>query len=79
VTHAIMGILYGAMIANLLPQLTEWWMRPTALAVEWAPVPPALSWSLILMAAGVTLSGLRDLYAALDLPHGGWPWPPQRA
>lgn len=74
VTHAIMGILYGAMIANLLPQLTAWWMRPTALAVEWAPVPPALSGSLILMAAGVTLSGLRDLYAALDLPHGGWPW-----
>ena len=78
VTHAIMGILYGAMIANLIPQLKVWWTRPTALAVDWAPVPPALSWFLILMAAGVTLSGLRDLYAALDLPHGGWPWRPER-
>ena len=26
------------------------------------------------MAAGVSLSGLRDLYAALELPYGGWPW-----
>jgi hypothetical protein len=27
------------------------------------------------MAAGVTLSGARDLYAALGLPGGNWPWP----
>ena len=26
------------------------------------------------MAAGVFLSGLRDLYAALELPYGSWPW-----
>jgi len=78
VTHAIMGILYGAMIANLIPVLMQWWSRPTALAVEWAPVPPPLSWSLLVMAAGVCLSGLRDLYAALELPHGHWPWPAER-
>jgi hypothetical protein len=77
VTHAIMGILYGAMIANLIPRLHEWWTRPTALAVEWAPVPPALAWSLMIMAAGVSLSGLRDLYAAVELPHGHWPWAPE--
>jgi hypothetical protein len=26
------------------------------------------------MGIGVCLSGVRDLYAALDLPGGGWPW-----
>jgi hypothetical protein len=77
ITHAIMGILYGAMIANLIPQLYEWWARPTALAVDWAPVPSALAWCLIVMAAGVSVSGLRDLYAAVELPHGHWPWPPE--
>jgi hypothetical protein len=30
--------------------------------------------SLTAMAIGVFASGVRDLYAALDLPHGGWPW-----
>jgi hypothetical protein len=74
VTHAIMGILYGAMIANLLPALAEWRHRPTGLVVEWAPIPDVLAWSIFAMAAGVALSGLRDLYAAFELPHGGWPW-----
>src|SRR6476469_7945143 len=63
VTHAVMGILYGAMIANLLPALAEWRHRPTGLVVEWAPIPDALAWSIFAMAAGVALSGLRDLYA----------------
>jgi hypothetical protein len=26
------------------------------------------------MGIGVVLSGLRDLYAALELPGGAWPW-----
>jgi hypothetical protein len=26
------------------------------------------------MAVGVLASGLRDLYAAYELPRGGWPW-----
>lgn len=73
VTHAVMGILYGAMVANLLPVLWHWWSLPTALqpSIE-APMP--LRWGLFVMAAGVFLSGARDLYAALGLPHGGWPW-----
>jgi hypothetical protein len=29
------------------------------------------------MAAGVSVSGLRDLYAALELPFGAWPWKPE--
>jgi hypothetical protein len=74
ITHAVMGILYGAMVANLLPVLWQWWSLPTALLVTPAPVPEALRWSLTVMAAGVFLSGVRDLYAALALPRGGWPW-----
>ena len=74
VTHAVMGILYGAMIANLIPSLRQWRALPTAFVVEWAGVPDLLRWGLFVMAAGVFLSGLRDLYAALELPHGGWPW-----
>jgi hypothetical protein len=66
VTHAIMGILYGALIA--------WWNLPTALAPTAPPIPRALTVALLAMAAGVLLSGLRDLYAALDLRGGGWPW-----
>ncbi len=74
VTHAIMGILYGAMLAFLVPTLAEWWRQPTALVARTADAPPALRWSLLIMALGVLLSGLRDLYAALGLPGGGWPW-----
>jgi hypothetical protein len=59
-THAIMGILYGAMLAFLLPTLATWWGSPTALVVEPAPVPEGLRLALWAMAAGVFLSGLRD-------------------
>jgi len=78
VTHAIMGILYGAMAAKLIPALIVWWRLPTALAVTAPPVPRALTVALLVMAVGVFLSGVRDLYAALDLPGGSWPWPPDR-
>jgi hypothetical protein len=74
VTHAVMGILYGAMIASLIPGLITWWSLPTALVVNPADVPHMLRWALGIMAAGVLLSGIRDLYAAYQLPHGGWPW-----
>ena len=74
VTHAVMGILYGAMVANLVPVLVDWWTLPTALAVRWTEIPDLLQWGLFVMAAGVLLSGLRDLYAALELPYGSWPW-----
>jgi len=74
VTHAVMGILYGAMLACLAPTLAAWWVAPTALAVSPAPVPAALRLLLTAMAAGVLASGLRDLYAAQGLPGGAWPW-----
>ncbi|HEV8676781.1 MAG TPA: hypothetical protein VGX21_22315 [Methylomirabilota bacterium] len=74
VTHAAMGILYGAMLASLVPALREWWALPTGLVVAPAPIPEWLQAALALMAGGVFASGLRDLYAALALPHGSWPW-----
>jgi len=73
VTHAVMGILYGGMIATLIPVLTSWWRLPDALVAA-TGVPAALQWGLTLMAGAVLASGIRDLYAAYELPHGGWPW-----
>ena len=74
ITHAIMGILYGAMIACLIPVLLEWWMLPSGLVVVSPPAPDLLRGALLIMAFGVLASGLRDLYAAYELPYGGWPW-----
>jgi hypothetical protein len=69
-----MGILYGAMIANMVPRLVQWWSLPTALAAQSPEIPALLRWCLLLMGVGVFLSGARDLYAAFGLPHGAWPW-----
>jgi hypothetical protein len=74
VTHAIMGILYGAMLAFLLPDVIPWWSQPTDLAVLPPDIPESLRWVLLTMAVGVFVSGLRDLYASFELPMGGWPW-----
>ncbi len=74
VTHAVMGILYGAMLAFLWPTLMDWWQRPSGLVPFEPAVPEALRWGLLLMAVGVALSGVRDLYASFGLPGGGWPW-----
>ncbi len=77
VTHAVMGILYGAMTAKLIPVLADWWGRPTTLMAESVAIPAVLQWGLVVMAAGVFLSGLRDLSAALELPYASWPWKPR--
>jgi len=74
VTHAVMGILYGAMIASLVPVLIGWARLPDGLVTTSYAAPDMLRWALAMMAAGVLVSGLRDLYAALELPHGSWPW-----
>ena len=75
VTHALMAVVYGAMLANLTPALDAWRRAPTALAPHAAQAVPAeLVWLLTLMAVGVTASGARDAYAASGLPGGAWPW-----
>jgi len=74
VTHAVMGIVYGAMLATLLPALWQWWVAPTGLEI--IPQGTAgLRWVLSAMGAGVFLSGLRDASACLGVPYSYWPWP----
>jgi hypothetical protein len=75
ITHAVMGIVYGAMVCCLAPVMWHWWQLPSGLVPRQPDVPPLLLTSLLVMAAGVFLSGVRDLYAALGLPNGNWPWP----
>jgi hypothetical protein len=75
VTHAVMAIVYGAMLANLLPTLLGWWSQPTGLVATAPESPELLRWLLTVMAVAVFASGARDLYASLGLPLGGWPWP----
>jgi hypothetical protein len=74
ITHGLMAIIYGAVLANMIPALFDWWGSPTALAYEPASVPMSLRIALTAMGAGVALSGIRDLYAALGPAHAGWPW-----
>ena len=74
VTHAVMAVIYGAMLANLLPALDAWRGETAGFAPHSPPVPAELTWLLTLMSAGVTVSGARDAYAALGLPGGAWPW-----
>jgi uncharacterized protein len=64
VMHTIMAILYGAFLANLLPELWRWCAEPTGLvAVDYG----ITSWIMTLFAVGVFLSGVRDLAASFRL------------
>jgi len=74
ITHALMGINYGAMLACLAPTLWLWGEERTALILEPAPVSRAVVDVLMLMAGGVLVSGLRDFYASFEFPLSEWPW-----
>ena len=74
ITHALMGIIYGAMLAYLIPVIIQWWQQETALALTPYLIPSELRWLLTLLSVGLVLSGARDLCAAYELPHSGWPW-----
>jgi hypothetical protein len=61
VMHTIMAILYGAMLANLIPQIIAWSARPTCFhGVDYG----MMSWMMTALAAGALVSGIRDLLAA---------------
>lgn len=66
VTHAVLTLNYGAILALLVPVLLEWAARPTALvgAYYWP-----WSWLCATATIGVIVSGLRDLAAARRLPR----------
>jgi hypothetical protein len=78
VMHGIMGIVYGAMLANMMPTLRTWWAEPTRFVYSPAPISGALRWLMILMAMGVFLSGVRDLCAAAGIRYSAWPWVAQK-
>lgn len=76
VMHAIMGIVYGAMLAYAVPAVRVWWTQPTQLTIAPHIISGTLRGIMSLMAVGVFLSGIRDLYASAGLPGSAWPWAP---
>ena len=72
VMHAVMGIVYGAALGYLVPELIAGAARPTGL-VPWA----APDWQRVvlpLFAVGVFASGLRDYAAAFGPRWCALPW-----
>ena len=62
--HAIMGIVYGAFLAYLIPEMLKWRLDETGFGAAYHGFP---AWVLALVATGVFVSGIRDLVAALRL------------
>jgi hypothetical protein len=75
-THTIMAIVYGAILANLIPVLFGWWRLPAGLVADRVPVPLWLSFGLSALAVGTLVSALRDGYAVAGFPRplARWPW-----
>lgn len=76
VMHAIMGIVYGALLACIVPTIRMWWRQSSDLSVSLPLIPSSLRWLMLAMAVGVALSGARDLCAAAGLRGSSWPWKP---
>jgi len=74
VMHAIMGIVYGAALAFLIPTMHAWWRLPARLAAAAPPPSVILGCILTVMAAGVFLSGVRDWCASSGMRGSAWPW-----
>jgi hypothetical protein len=74
VMHGMMGIVYGAMLAFIVPVMIDWWHAPSGLSFEPASVSPILRYILNVLALGVFLSGVRDFCAAYEVPGSAWPW-----
>lgn len=74
VTRSLMAIVYGAIIARLVPVLLDWWDQPSGLRAFAPDVPAALRGGLTAMGIGIALSGLRGPYAAAGGRYGAWPW-----
>jgi hypothetical protein len=59
--HAVMGIVYGAFLAFLIPQMIEWSRLATSFGRSYHGFP---AWMLFVLAASVFASGIRDLIAS---------------
>jgi uncharacterized protein (TIGR01777 family) len=64
VTHTLLAINYGAILAVLLPLLAGWSIKPTAIVQAWYGFGSLLALSA---AAGLIVFGLRDFFAARRL------------
>jgi len=60
-THAIMGIVYGSFLAFLIPEMIRWAKLSTGFGASYHGFP---AWMLLGLAAGVFVSGVRDLIAS---------------
>jgi hypothetical protein len=56
-----MGIVYGAFLAFLIPQMIAWAGLATGFGASYHGFP---AWMLLVLAAGVFASGVRDLIAS---------------
>ncbi|TDU05659.1 hypothetical protein EDD99_4187 [Streptomyces sp. 846.5] len=76
VTHTVMAIVYGAILAHLIPVILHWRHLPSSLAIDLAPVPPWLRLGLSVLAVGTFASATRDAYAVIGFPRplARWPW-----
>lgn len=61
VMHSIMGIVYGAFLALLVPKLMAWYELPAGFGTAYHGFP---GWVLSVIALGVFLSGVRDLVSS---------------
>ena len=62
VMHSIMGIVYGAFLALLIPEMIQWNSLPLGFGPAYHGFP---GWVLSIIATGVAISGVRDLIASL--------------
>ncbi|MFM9874346.1 MAG: hypothetical protein ACKVQS_12880 [Fimbriimonadaceae bacterium] len=62
--HSIMGIVYGAFLAMLLPEMWKWSQLPAGWGASYHGIP---AWLLLGLAIGVFVSGVRDLLASFGV------------
>jgi hypothetical protein len=63
--HAVMGIVYGAFLAYLIPEMLQWSRLPAGWGASYHGFP---AWVLSGLAVGVFLSGVRDAVASIRKP-----------
>lgn len=77
ITHALIAIFYGAMLADFIPVLWEGWHLPTALAlIPEGDVSLSQRRIFFVMAGAAFLSSMRDFCATSGLAFSYWPWKP---